>query len=303
MEFLKNSMSAQYSSSTNPTPSATHTNVIVILTPTRMLPGYCPRSLRPINQGKAKSPWPLQEEAVAQSCPWAESSSIVDALHATGGREDDAIELLIAAQNESALLDAENGSNSDGKAETRERSVDAAVMGEDTNATAGITGVSTVKENGSAARAHQSRDPRDPDGGVPNSRGDGSGGGSGDAQDRTGSMTYGVLSTANRRGGATSASGEGVGDSGTGVSVVGVAAPKHGTNGKKKSQAKNGAPLLSCSVAKKVTRGSDCPCGSGLKYKKCCRKKDAAIARGQVPAEKAGEGDAAFADDLGSLVI
>ncbi|CAM9664221.1 unnamed protein product, partial [Heterosigma akashiwo] len=23
-----------------------------------------------------------------------------------------------------------------------------------------------------------------------------------------------------------------------------------------------------------VTRGAKCPCGSGLKYKKCCRKRD-----------------------------
>lgn len=58
-------------------------------------------------------------------------------------------------------------------------------------------------------------------------------------------------------------------------------------------------------AAKKVARASDCPCGSGLKYKKCCRKKDAAIARGQVaaPAEPDAPGDSSVVDDLGSLVI
>lgn len=66
------------------------------------------------------------------------------------------------------------------------------------------------------------------------------------------------------------------------------------------------------SKAKRVTRGSDCPCGSGLKYKKCCRKKDAAISRGQALGPAGGEGATAdravddpghLADDLGSVVI
>lgn len=237
----------------------------------------------------------------------------MDALHATGGREDDAIELLIAAQNESAQLDAESGSNSHEKAKAAEGGGNAAGVGKGKNARTGTTGGSTSKENGSAAYAHQSHSPGNPDG--ENSGAGGLSVGSGDAQNGTGRTTYGAATAANGRDGVTSASGEGVGDDGTGVSADGVAAPKHGTNGKKMHQTKNGAPLSSGSVdsaaaghkkglVKKVTRGSDCPCGSGLKYKKCCRKKDAAIARGQVPAGKTGEvDDAAFADDLGSLVI
>ncbi|CAM9911250.1 unnamed protein product, partial [Ectocarpus sp. 4 AP-2014] len=160
---------------------------------------------------KKESPWPEEEAAVARSCPWASPPNIVAALETTGGRGDDAIELLIAARNEPGL---------------EEEGVD--------NTAGDTKGTGKLEDGGDSGEKPQEN-------GRP---------------------------------------GEGKGRGG------GVA---------KKSE----------KAAKKVARASDCPCGSGLKYKKCCRKKDAAIARGQVaaPAEPDASGDSSVVDDLGSLVI
>ncbi|CAM9458756.1 unnamed protein product [Ectocarpus sp. 12 AP-2014] len=157
-----------------------------------------------------ESPWPEEEAAVARSCPWASSPNIVAALETTGGRGDDAIELLIAARNEPGLEEE----------------------------------------------------------GVDNAAGDKKG-------------TWKL---------------EGGGDSGE----------KPRENGRpSEGKGRGGGFAKKSEKAAKVARASDCPCGSGLKYKKCCRKKDAAIARGQVaaPAEPDTSGDSSVVDDLGSLVI
>lgn len=60
---------------------------------------------------RAGSPWPKEEEAVARSCPWAKQPDVAAALESTGGRGEDAIELLIAARNEPSLAEdlGENG--------------------------------------------------------------------------------------------------------------------------------------------------------------------------------------------------
>lgn len=59
---------------------------------------------------------------------------------------------------------------------------------------------------------------------------------------------------------------------------------------------------------KKIPRSAACPCGSGVKYKNCCKKKDGAVARGQLPVPKPGSAmsspvDSRITDDLGALVI
>ena len=165
---------------------------------------------------------------MARSCPWAKQPDVFAALESTGGRGEDAIELLIAARNEPGL------------------------------------------EEGEVSEAGDKGGPAEPDAG--------NGGGS-----------PGPGTSPSRGGGATEKE---RGDSGeTGLAKE---------NGKKQKQKK------SDKAAKKVTRAADCPCGSGLKYKKCCRKKDAAIARGQIapPAEPEGApADSSVVDDLGSLVI
>mmetsp|Transcript_105475 Transcript_105475/g.304890 ORF Transcript_105475/g.304890 Transcript_105475/m.304890 type:complete len:487 (-) Transcript_105475:4055-5515(-) len=58
----------------------------------------------------------------------------------------------------------------------------------------------------------------------------------------------------------------------------------------------------------KPRRGGDCPCGSGIKYKKCCRKKD--LAKGKVvdaggsePERPDTSGDAELAAKLAAIVI
>lgn len=170
---------------------------------------------------------------VSRSCPWASSQSIVQALESTGGRGEDAIELLIAAKNESDLL-AESANASDDKTST------------------------------------------DPDKGHP----------SVDSASKEGDDAS--------RNKNNSAIAEG------GVGGPGVA----NGNGKGSSP----AATRGTKAGTKVARASDCPCGSGLKYKKCCRKKDAAIARGQVAAPSAeskasAAAHASVANDLGSLVI
>lgn len=151
-------------------------------------------------------------------------------LESTGGRGDDAIELLIAARNEPAL---EDGACSGG-----DEPADGASK-------------STLADT-SAKNSPQ-----------------GSGGSEGGSSD------------------------------GKGVGLV-------NGNGSK-SETSSPAPKATKS-AKKIARASDCPCGSGLKYKKCCRKKDAAIARGQIAAPEpkssaAPADDSSLANDLGSLVI
>lgn len=173
------------------------------------------------------SPWPEEEAAVARSCPWAKQPDVFAALESTGGRGEDAIELLIAARSEPGLEGEVSGPG--------DKTIDAAVVG--------------AGEPGSSS-------------------------GSSPAPD-------------------TSSPGDGATDEGRGNN--GAAALAKG-GGKKKGD----------KAAKKVTRAADCPCGSGIKYKKCCRKKDAAIARGQIapPAEpESTEGDSSIVDDLGSLVI
>ncbi|CAM9337729.1 unnamed protein product [Hapterophycus canaliculatus] len=163
------------------------------------------------------SPWPEEEAAVARSCPWATPPNILAALESTGGRGEDAIELLIAARNEPGL--GENYADDDG----------------------------TERGDGAV--------------GKPYRNGDGN--------------------PAERRSPH---------ENGAGGEVVGLA---------------NGKPKKSEKPAKKVTRAADCPCGSGLKYKKCCRKRDAAIARGQIapPEPETKCGESSLVDDLGSLEI
>lgn len=176
----------------------------------------------------AGSPWPEEEAAVARSCPWAKQPDVVAALESTGGRGEDAIELLIAARNEPGL-EGESG-EADGK-----------------GAEGQGAGESKVNGGGAPALDSAPQGSRTPDG----------------------------------------TAGEG------------------GENGEKAGPAK-GNGKKSAKAAKKVPRSADCPCGSGQKYKKCCKKKDAAIARGQVapPAEPEGASeDSSLVDDLGSLVI
>lgn len=230
---------------------------------------------------------------MAQSCPWASLASVIDALHATGGREDDAIELLVAAQNEPALAEEENA---DGN--PRREHADA-----------------RTKTNGLAA-SHEDP-PADQAGGVRPSNG------AGTQESNTRDIASNANATEGVRPAGASSSGGGAGEGKDGEGVAVGAAPNNDGGGRKHGKA-NGAPSSASAgavtrapkenkgVAKKVTRGSDCPCGSGLKYKKCCRKKDAAIARGQVAGPAEGSalgggsgsiGDSAFADDLGALVI
>eukprot|EP00752_Nemacystus_decipiens_P004306 g3935.t1 len=171
------------------------------------------------------SPWPEEEAAVARSCPWVKQLDVFAALESTGGRGEDAIELLIAARSEPGL-EGEASGGSDKQIETE---------------------------------------------------------GAGEPDTSSGSSP--ALDTPSP--------GEGATDKGRGIN--GAAGPAKGCRKKKSDKA-----------AKKVTRAADCPCGSGIKYKKCCRKKDAAIARGQIapPAEpESTEGDPSIVDDLGSLVI
>ncbi|CAM9499007.1 unnamed protein product, partial [Ascophyllum nodosum] len=169
-----------------------------------------------------RSPWPEQEAEVAQSCPWASPSSVTDALKATEGRGEDAIELLIAARNETAL-------------------------GGDTGADEATSG----KSSASSAAPYA-----------------------------------GQVGEANTNGGHEK--GEGLANG----------------NGVKSSQATKARNK----TAKKIQRGASCPCGSGLKYMKCCKKRDGAIARGQLPPQEpesatTSPGNSRVADDLGALVI
>ncbi|CAM9585282.1 unnamed protein product [Discosporangium mesarthrocarpum] len=60
----------------------------------------------------------------------------------------------------------------------------------------------------------------------------------------------------------------------------------------------------------KIPRGADCPCGSGAKYKKCCRKKDAAKGKSSPGSIKDGQGSSGdpvrgreLEDEFGSLII
>lgn len=171
----------------------------------------------------AGSPWPEEEAAVARSCPWAAPPNITAALESTGGRGEDAIELLIAARNEPGL----GGNDADDETERDEERV---------------------------------KKPRD--------SGDTQPGGQKSPHEQAGSDR-----------------------------------PARGKYGGKTRAVANGKPKK---PAKKITRAADCPCGSGLKYKKCCRKHDAAVARGQVvapPEPEAASGDSSIVDDLGSLVI
>lgn len=163
---------------------------------------------------------------MARSCPWASPPNIVAALESTGGRGDDAIELLVAARNEPGL----GGSSEDHETKGDEGGAGNPDDGGD------------VDPGGKEAPRHEN-------------------GGSGE-----------------------SSRGE--------------------DDGKGRAPA-NGKPKKSEKPAKKVTRAADCPCGSGLKYKKCCRKKDAAIARGQIapPEPEIKSGESSVVDDLGSLVI
>lgn len=190
----------------------------------------------------AGSPWPEQEETVAQSCPWASPPSIVQALESTGGRGEDAIELLIAARNEPAL------------AESAETTASAAKLAADT----------TPDRDGPAEAG----------------------------------ATPGVES---------SPEGSGSPASGEGMSSADRAALPNG-NGETSAKSIDSVATKGTKAANRVARASDCPCGSGLKYKKCCRKKDAAIARGQIAAAgpdraAAAAADSSIANDLGSLVI
>lgn len=170
---------------------------------------------------------------MARSCPWASPSNIVQVLESTGGRGDDAIELLIAARNEPALKDNACGGD-DGAAD----------------------GASTTPHTDTSGKTSPL----------------GSGGSEGGNSD-----------------------GKGVDLSNGNVSKSDTSSPA--------------APPAATKAAKKVARASDCPCGSGLKYKKCCRKKDAAIARGQIAApdpktsKAAAADDSSVANDLGALVI
>lgn len=186
------------------------------------------------------SPWPDQEKAIARTCPWASWSSIVQALESTGGRGEDAIELLIAAQNDAARVD---GTEVDDKC---------------------TSSGPTTPSGGHSTREGSTSGPA----------GDSSPGNTGSGEDRM------------------------VGNSGVGL--VNAASIK---DGKPKLLSK------SAKAAKKATRAADCPCGSGVKYKRCCRKKDAALARGQLArpdperAKAAPAEDSSIAHDLGSLVI
>lgn len=170
---------------------------------------------------------------MARSCPWVSPSNIVQVLESTGGRGDDAIELLIAARNEPALKDNACGGD-DGAAD----------------------GASTTPHTDTSGKTSPL----------------GSGGSEGGNSD-----------------------GKGVDLSNGNVSKSDTSSPA--------------APPAATKAAKKVARASDCPCGSGLKYKKCCRKKDAAIARGQIAApdpktsKAAAADDSSVANDLGALVI
>lgn len=178
----------------------------------------------------AGSPWPKEEAAVARSCPWAKQPDVVAALESTGGRCEDAIELLIAARNEPGLAEDLGG---DGDATNDEKRVGRL-------------------ENNDSGKSLQNESP--PGAEVPQG----------------------------------TAAGEECGSSG----AAGGVTPG---NGKKREKA-----------VQRTTRAANCPCGSGQKYKKCCRKKDAAIARGQIaaPAETGSTpGDSALVDDLGLLVI
>lgn len=227
---------------------------------------------------------------MAQSCPWATPASVVDALHATGGREDDAIELLVAAQNEPALGELGTDDVTSGR--------------EHADATTEASGPPAYHEAPPSGQA----------GGVS------TGSGAGMQESNTQDIAHGA-----NGGGPADASSNGKAGSSQrkdreGVCAIG-AAPKYGVGGRKHGNT-NGGPLPSSAGpanlapkekkgVKKITRGADCHCGSGLKYKKCCRKKDAAIARGQIagPAEYStvdcgdGAGDSNFSDDLGALVI
>lgn len=173
---------------------------------------------------------------MSRSCPWASPANIVQALESTGGRGEDAIELLIAAKNEPALAGSAHAS---------------------------VDKTSVNPDNGRATEETASK-----------------AGGDGASRHKDGAMTEG------------------------GVGEPGIA------NGNGKGDCHKSSPVASraTKAGKKVSRASDCPCGSGLKYKKCCRKKDAAIARGQVAAPSAestasSAARASVADDLGSLVI
>lgn len=185
----------------------------------------------------AGSSWPEQEQAVARSCPWASPPDIVQALETTGGRGDDAIELLIAARNEQAMA----------------------------------TSPSADQHVANSALITPSIGERSPEIGN----------------------TAGTCPHDNE----APAVGEGKEGDGAGLA-----------NGSVTKSAK-ASPAAKAAKAKKVARGADCPCRSGLKYKKCCRKKDAAIARGQIAAPELDGASTAAADntglanDLGSLVI
>lgn len=164
---------------------------------------------------------------MARSCPWASPPNIVNALEATAGRGEDAIELLIATRNEPAL-----------------------------------DGIASADKKEAAAKPSTPHDGRACDtetNGLPN-------GG------------------AARKGVEGSEKGKGLANG----------------NGKK--------AVKTPKTRKKVSRSAACPCGSGVKYKNCCRKKDAAVARGQLPAPKPGSAtsspvDSRITDDLGALVI
>lgn len=159
---------------------------------------------------------------MARSCPWAKQPDVLAALDSTGGRGEDAIELLIAARNEPSLAED---------------------LGEDGDATNDEKRTERLEDNNDGKSVQQESPP-----------------GGGEPQ---------------------------------GEAAAACVAPG---NRKKREKA-----------AQKITRAANCPCGSGQKYKKCCRKKDAAIARGQIaapPAETESTArDSTLVDDLGSLVI
>lgn len=92
-----------------------------------------------------------------------------------------------------------------------------------------------------------------------------------------------------------------------GASSKGVEGSEEG-KGLVNGNGKSGKAIKAPKVRKKVPRAATCPCGSGVKYKNCCRKKDAAVARGQLPVPKPGSAtsspdDSRITDDLGALVI
>lgn len=171
---------------------------------------------------------------MAQSCPWADGSAVVDALKANGGRADDAIELLIAERNQLSALDHDIGSRTAGTGSPENR------QGESVDTCDAPAAVRAPTQRVKAATAEE-------------------------------------------------------------AACVGEASGV--------SSGSSSSPLGGGIKPKKISRGADCPCGSGLKKKKCCKKRGAAIARGQIRAPAEGSNasglgrESSLAHDLGSLVI